>query len=186
MLTFRFWDCVRDLEFDQPFCRFKDVKNIEAHIFQFTVWRFSPKARMLQEFFVTFIFAYIVDTYINAFLDLIPPLREFELQLFEMEGKLADVEDSSSSLYLSLEAKTQALQEYFKPMRLEFYNEMRSMTYISFAVLFFAFQHIPEIIFTSVTRRQFDAYSFKNMIDSLLFLLFFIFICVSYGKNLSG
>lgn len=33
MLTFKFWDCVRDLEFDQPFCRFKDVKKIEAHIF---------------------------------------------------------------------------------------------------------------------------------------------------------
>ena len=71
-------------------------------------------------------------------------------------------------------------------MRLELYNQMRSLTYISFAVLFFAFQHIPEIIYTSVTRRQFNAYSFKNLIDSLLFLLFFIYIIVSYGKNLNG
>lgn len=96
-LTFKFWDCVRDLEFDQPFCKVKDVSQIEAHIFQFTVWRFSPKARMLQEFLVTFLFVYLVDAYINAFLNLIPPLEEFEVQLFEMEAKLAAVEDTSST-----------------------------------------------------------------------------------------
>ena len=33
MLTFKFWDCVRDLEVDQPFCAMKDVSTIEAHIF---------------------------------------------------------------------------------------------------------------------------------------------------------
>jgi len=63
---------------------------------------------------------------------------------------------------------------------------MMLTTYVSFAVLFFAIQHIPEIIYTSITRRQFNAYSFKNLIDFLLFLQFFIFICISYGNNLSG
>lgn len=33
MLTFKYWDCVRDLEYDQPFCKIKDVSKIEAHIF---------------------------------------------------------------------------------------------------------------------------------------------------------
>lgn len=61
---------------------------------------------MLQEFFVTFIFVYLIDSYINAFLDLIPPLEEFELQLFEMEDKLDAIADTSSSEYLALEAKT--------------------------------------------------------------------------------
>lgn len=45
----------------------KDVRKIEAHIFQFTVWRFSPKARMLQEFLVTLLFTFIVDGVINGF-----------------------------------------------------------------------------------------------------------------------
>ena len=43
------------------------------------MWRFSPKARTLQEFFVTLMFVYYVDVTINAFLNLIPPLEEFEL-----------------------------------------------------------------------------------------------------------
>ena len=60
------------------------------------------------------------------------------------------------------------------------------MTYISFATLFFAFQHIPEIIFTSITRRQFQAYSFKNILDFFIFVLFFSFIIVSYSQNLDG
>lgn len=67
MLMFKFKDCNRDLEFDQPFCRMKDVSKIEAHIFQFTVWRFSPKARMLQEFIVTLLFTMMVDGIINSF-----------------------------------------------------------------------------------------------------------------------
>ena len=43
---------------------------------------------MLQEFFVTFIFMVLVDLLVNSFLNLIPSLEEFELQLFEMEDKL--------------------------------------------------------------------------------------------------
>lgn len=141
---------------------------------------------MLQEFFVTFLFVYLVDGYINAFLDLIPPLEEFEIQLFEMEDKLAAVTDTSSAEYLALEAKTQALQYYFEPLRLQFYEEMMMLTYVCFGVLFFAIQHIPEIIYTSITRRQFNAYSFKNLLDFVLFLQFFFFICISYGNNLNG
>jgi len=60
------------------------------------------------------------------------------------------------------------------------------LTYIFFAVLFFAIQHIPEIIYTTIMRRQFEAYSFKNLLDFSLFFLFFTFICVSYGNNLNG
>ncbi len=63
---------------------------------------------------------------------------------------------------------------------------MMLTTYVSFAVLFFAIQHIPEIIYTSITRRQFNAYSFKNLLDFLLFILFFLFVCISYGNNLNG
>ena len=63
---------------------------------------------------------------------------------------------------------------------------MMFMTYIFFAVLFFAIQHIPEIIYTTITKRQFNAYSFKNLVDFGIFMLYFTFICISYGNNLSG
>ena len=150
------------------------------------MWRFSPKARTLQEFFVTIVFVFLVHTYVTAFLAEIPELEEFENQLFEMEAKLAAISDTSSNAYLILEAKTQALQYYFEPLRLQFYESMMSLSYLSFAVLFFAIQHIPEIIYTTITRRQFDAYSFKNLLDLTIFMLFFLFICISYGNNLNG
>ena len=70
-----------------------------------------------------------------------------------MEDNLAAIADKSSRTYLIMETKTQALQYYFEPLRLEFYNSMMTMTYVSFAVLFFAIQHIPEIIYTTITRR---------------------------------
>ena len=138
MLTFKFFDCVRDLEYDQPFFKMRDVTQIEAHIFQFTVWRFSPKSRMLQEFFVTFLFTVLVDYLVNDFLNQVPKLDEFENQLFDMEARLNSIEDTSSPEYLVVEAKTQALQYYFEPLRLDFYNSMMMLTYVSFAVLFFA------------------------------------------------
>ena len=90
------------------------------------------------EFLVTLMFVYFVDVYINAFLNLIPPLEEFENQLFEMEDKLSKISDTSSPEYLAMEAKTEALQYYFEPLRLEFYDEMMFMTYVFFGVLFFA------------------------------------------------
>ena len=141
---------------------------------------------MLQEFFITLLFTGAVDIYINSFLNLIPPLQEFEEQLFFMEDKLGEISDRSSPQYLVLEAKAKALQYYFEPLRLQFYDEMMFLTYISFGVLFFAFQHIPEIIYTTITRRQFDAYCLKNLLDFSLFSLFFTFICISYGNNLNG
>lgn len=82
-----------------------------------------------------------------------PALAEFENQLFEMEDKLGAIADTSSPAYLVLEAKTLSLQYYFAPMRLTFYNDMMMLTYLFFAVLFFAIQHIPEIIYTTITRR---------------------------------
>ena len=64
---------------------------------------------MLQEFLYTFIFTILVDMMVNSYLNEIPPLEEFEKQLFEMEDKLAAIDDTSSPEYLAMEAKTLAL-----------------------------------------------------------------------------
>ena len=82
-------------------------------------------------------FTYLVYAYISAFLDLIPPLREFEDQLFDMETKLSKLPQNSVE-YIIMERRTRALQYYFEPMRLEFYDDMMMLTYLCFAVLFFA------------------------------------------------
>ena len=61
---------------------------------------------------------------------------------------------------------------------------MRWITYVGFMVLFFFFNHIPELVYTSKTKRQFNAYVFKNVWDFVIFVLFFTFIIISYKKNL--
>ena len=55
---------------------------------QYTVWRFSPKARTLIEFIVTFIFCCISFIYIDSFFVNIPKVQEYELQLFDLEARL--------------------------------------------------------------------------------------------------
>ena len=57
MLTFHYCNCVRDLEKDQPWWYIKNPNELESHPMQFTVWRFSPKARTIIEFIVTLAFA---------------------------------------------------------------------------------------------------------------------------------
>lgn len=105
-LTFKYWNCVRDEEYETPFCRLKDVSQIEAHLMQFTVWRFSPKARTLIEFLVTVILAFQVTAMIDTFILTIPKVREFEENLFVLEDRLAALPDKSSQEYFTLEKKT--------------------------------------------------------------------------------
>lgn len=60
------------------------------------------------------------------------------------------------------------------------------ITYVSFGVLFFALQHIPEIIFTNITKRQFNPYAFKHLWDLGIFAVFMSYILVTYAVNLNG
>lgn len=57
MLTWDYWHMRQDLEIQQPFFKIKKPHEIEAHLMQFTVWRYSAKARMLIEWFVNIGFA---------------------------------------------------------------------------------------------------------------------------------
>ena len=80
-LTFHYWHCMRDLEYEMPFCKLPDVNKIEAHLMQFTVWRFSPKARTLIEWFVSVIFAIIVHLLVDNFFELIPKVTVYVNEL---------------------------------------------------------------------------------------------------------
>ena len=48
---------------------------------QFTVWRFSPKARTLIEWFVSVIFAIIVHLLVDNFFELIPKVTVYVNEL---------------------------------------------------------------------------------------------------------
>lgn len=66
------------------------------------------------------------------------------------------------------------------------FKQAMDLTGVAFCVLFFAHQHISAIIYTSVTRRQFNAYALKNLWDFLIWVFFFVYIWITYKVNLNG
>ena len=96
MLVFEWWDCVRDVEQDQPFFRIKDVSSIEAHLMQFTVWRFSPKARTIIEFLVTVMFATLVHIYVATIIDTFEARLDDVNILLDREANLATFAEKTS------------------------------------------------------------------------------------------
>jgi hypothetical protein len=67
-LTFNFNHFIRDEEIDKRFYNPKNIKEIQAHPLQFTVWRFSGKSRVIIEFFSTVFIAIIMHILINRIL----------------------------------------------------------------------------------------------------------------------
>lgn len=84
-------------------------------------------------------------------------------------------------MYFTLEASLKDLITSTTPETYKFVLNVRHMTYVCFAVLFFAFQHIPQTIYISLNKRQFNPYNFINIWDFIIFCVFFAFIIVNYG-----
>lgn len=84
-------------------------------------------------------------------------------------------------MYNTLEASLKQIIASVTPDTLQFVLNVRHMTYVCFAVLFFAFQHIPQTIYISINKRQFNPYNFINIWDFIIFCIFFAFIIVNYG-----
>jgi len=153
---------------------------------QFTVWRYSPKARTIIEFIVTVLFATGVHLLVGEIMSIEPGTRSLMQSLLAKEEELVELEDPTSPDAIALEKDIARYYAQIYPHLYFFFSTMMRLTYLSFGVLFFALQHIPEIVYTVVTKRQFDAYGFKNLGDGAIFGFFFTFIIVCYSKNLGG
>lgn len=101
MLVWHYWHTIRDLEADQPFMKLKDVNKIEAHPMQFTVWRNSPKARVMIEFLVTVAFATAVHILVARVMDITPSLTQNMNQFIYMTNQLNLITNSTSPAYIS-------------------------------------------------------------------------------------
>ena len=185
-LTFHWWHCVRDLEYEHRVIEMQDVTKIEAHPMQFTVWRFSPKARTLIEFIVTVAFATVIHLLVDSFFSQIPRMEEYVANLEQAEAGLLAFRDRASQESLDAIATVEAFRYAFEDHVLEFWTTMRWITWLGFMVLFFFLNQIPALIYTSKTKRQFNAYVFKNIWDFVIFVFFFTFIMISYRGNLEG
>jgi hypothetical protein len=60
------------------------------------------------------------------------------------------------------------------------------VSYISFLPCFYGIQHLFNIIYASINKRQIDAYSFMGLLDLLVFVIFLSNILITYAKNLHG
>lgn len=62
-----------------------------------------------------------------------------------------------------------------------FVLDIRHLTYLSFGVLCFALQHIPETIYISIKKRQFNPFNFIGILDLICFCIFLTFIVFNYA-----
>lgn len=153
---------------------------------QFVVWRNSPKARVLVEFVVTVAFAVTVHVMVGQVMDMEPALTQDIRTLLDAKALLESL-DPSTAAYESLAEQIDYYYQTYMYERVDrFYQLAFIITGMGFCIMFFAHQHIPEIVYTAVTRRQYDAYNVKNLWDFLLWLLFMTYICITYGVNLGG
>ena len=153
---------------------------------QFTVWRFSPKARTLIEWFVSVIFAIIVHLLVDNFFELIPVVGAYVADLESREAQHAAIADKASAEALQLQDEIDIFKTDNDKLVLSFWNTMRWTTWVGFMVCFFFLNNIPALIYTSVTKRQFQAYTLKNIIDFGIFVFFLTFIIIQYKINLAG
>lgn len=54
-MLFKYYHCSTDEEKNRRLTIGKDIKGIDNHLMQFTVWRFSAKSRLIVDFFATLI-----------------------------------------------------------------------------------------------------------------------------------
>jgi hypothetical protein len=58
---------------------------------------------------------------------------------------------------------------------------VRHLTYLAIACLCFPFQHIPETLYISIKKRQFNPYNFIGIWDFLIFCVFVAYIVFNYA-----
>lgn len=67
------------------------------------------------------------------------------------------------------------------PKTYQFVLDVRHLTYLSFAVLCFALNHIPETIYIAIKKRQFNPFNFIGIWDLICFFVFLAFIVFNYA-----
>jgi len=87
---------------------------------------------------------------------------------------------------MELSTEIDELKEYYGELVLTYYNSVMVVSYLSFLCLFYALQHINDVIFTTMNKRYINPYSILNMIDLVIFAIFFSNILITYSRNQGG
>lgn len=76
-------------------------------------------------------------------------------------------------------AQTQSQQTF-----LEFFNLNMNIAWMSFMCLFFGFQYLADIAYSSVTNKNYNPGLFRTFLDMFIFIVFFVNIVVTFATNL--
>lgn len=131
---------MRDEEIDKRFYKDKDLKEIQAHPLQFTVWRYSGKSRIIVEFFATLIIAIIMHVVIDRVLVLADNMTNEMNTYVTLENRIRALTNGTNDPLYS--AYTTDLNNYYKQIRPDievFFTRVMLVSYLSFPCLLFAF-----------------------------------------------
>ena len=179
---FQYYNCVQDNEIQRRFWNGKRIENIENHPMQFTVWRYSGKSRVIIEFFTTLLITAVIHFYLRRVLDNTEQIEKLVLAGIAIENKYSGQKTSAAQAAIQRYWKDPELTKIFLP----FFEDMMSLTWLSFVVLFFGFQYIADISFAAVTKKHYNPYQFKNLVDFAIFTIFSINIVITFVVNLEG
>ena len=67
-----------------------------------------------------------------------------------------------------------------QPLFYSFFNRMMGLQWLSFICLTFSYQYLAEIAYTAVTKKNYNPYNSKLLLDITIFLVFFTSICANF------
>ena len=69
-----------------------------------------------------------------------------------------------------------------QPLFYSFFNGMMYLQWMSFICLSFSYQYLAEIAYTAVTKKNYNPYNSKLLLDIVIFLVFFVSICINFSN----
>jgi Polycystin cation channel len=158
---------------------------------QFTVWRYSGKSRIIVEFISTIMMAIAIHVLVNFVLKDSPDFTTKMLKFVQLENQYHSMsfykqQNSTDPAYLAIETTYIQYGAEIKTTVESFFRKVLVVSYLSFLPLFYGVQHLFNIMYATINKRQVNPYSFLNLIDFLIFSIFLANIIITYAKNLSG
>jgi hypothetical protein len=188
-LLFNFYHCMEDEEQKRRLFFEKDIRAIENHSLQFVVWRFSGKSRVVVEVLLSLYFMYEAYQTAKGAVALEEPVMAAIANITAIESELSVMNPSAPGGDYDYDQLRLELTDYIdenQPRFEEFYNSMMFLCFLSVIFLFYGFQILADIAYTSVTGKFFSPWRVKTQIDIVLFFVFLVNIFVTLSRNLRG
>jgi hypothetical protein len=179
-LTFGYWNCIQDQETMNRFYHEKDITSFEAHPLQFTVWRYSGKSRIIVEFVSTILLSIVIHIFVNFVLKASPDFNH-KMKVFVDFERYYLEQNTTSPGYIDIYREYINVQDNIKVTVQDFFDKAMIVSYLSFLPMFYGIQHMFNIIYASINKRQINPYSFLGLIDFLIFTIFLTNIFITYA-----